>query len=307
MISPAGSLSMNADAQIGVDGAGVRDYVDLLKPRVMSLVVFSGFVGLMMAPGHIHPLLAFVAILSIALSAGGSAAINMWYDRDIDSIMMRTRARPLPEGRIDPATALEFGTALILLSVLLMGLAINLVAAALLAFASAFYVFIYTMWLKRRTPWNIVIGGAAGAFPPVIGWAAVTGEAGWQAWLLFAIIFFWTPPHFWALALYRNEDYTRAGVPMLPVIKGSRRTKIEMLIYTLVLMPLSLMPVVVGMSGWFYGAGAFILSAIFIVCAIRVLRDRGFKAARQMFFFSLVYLSALLAMMIAEPLSMRLL
>ena len=305
MTETTSSLPMNSCAFAGVDGAGVHDYVELLKPRVMSLVVFSGLVGLLMAPGNIHPLLGAVAILCIALSAGGSAAINMWFDRDIDAIMMRTRSRPIPEGRIDPTTALEFGSALIFLSVLLMGVAVNLVAAGLLAFAAGFYVFIYTMWLKRLTPWNIVIGGAAGAFPPVIGWAAVTGQAGWQAWLLFAIIFFWTPPHFWALALYRNEDYRRANVPMLPVLKGAKRTKIEMLVYTLMLMPLSLAPVWTGMSGMFYGVGAFVLSAGFIVCAIRVLRDKGFTAARQMFFFSLVYLAALLAMMMIEPLAQR--
>jgi protoheme IX farnesyltransferase len=288
---------------LALNGATVRDYVELMKPRVMSLVVFSGLVGLLMAPGPIHPLLGFVTILGIALSAGGSAAINMWYDRDIDAVMMRTRYRPLPEGRIDPDAALEFGTTLIFASVLLMALAVNLLAAALVALAAAFYVFVYTIWLKRRTPWNIVIGGAAGAFPPVIGWAAVTGQVGWPALILFAIIFFWTPPHFWALALYRNEDYRRAGVPMLPVCKGARRTKLEMLAYTLILLPLSLLPVWIGMSGWFYGTGALALGVTFIVCAVRVLRDKGFSAARRMFFFSLVYLAALFALMIAEPLA----
>lgn len=280
----------------------MRDYIELLKPRVMSLVVFSGLVGLLMAPGSIHPLLGFVAVLCIAMSAGGSAAVNMWYDRDIDVIMMRTRGRPLPEGRIEPTTALEFGAMLIFLSVLLMALAVNVLAAALLAFAAGFYIFVYTVWLKRRTPWNIVIGGAAGAFPPVIGWAAVTGHIGWPAVVLFALIFFWTPPHFWALALYRNEDYKRAGVPMLPVCKGLQRTKIEMLVYTLILLPLSLVPVFIGMSGLFYGVTAVALSGGFIFCAVRVLRDSGFKAARQMFFFSLVYLSVLLAVMMVEPL-----
>jgi protoheme IX farnesyltransferase len=226
----------------------------------------------------------------------------MWYDRDIDLIMTRTRGRPLPQGRIEPTTALEFGGALILASVVTMGLAVNLVAAFWLAIAAGFYVFVYTMGLKRRTPWNIVIGGAAGAFPPVIGWAAVTGTTPWQAWILFAIIFFWTPPHFWALALYRNDDYRRANVPMLPVMKGAKRTKIEMLIYTLILLPLSLLPVYAGISGMFYGAGACALSLAFVVCAIRVLREEGFKAARQMFFFSLVYLAAIFTLMMIEPL-----
>ena len=285
------------------DGAGTRDYIELLKPRVMSLVVFSGLVGVVMAPGTIHPLMGFITILCIAMSAGGCASVNMWFDRDIDAVMMRTRYRPIPEGRIDAGTALEFGVALILASVLLMGLAVNLIAAALLALAAGFYIFVYTMWLKRRTPWNIVIGGAAGAFPPVIGWAAVTGQVGLPAVILFAIIFFWTPPHFWALSLYRNEDYRRAGVPMLPVMKGARRTKIEMLVYTLILLPLSLAPVMVGMSGYAYGAGALLLSAGFIICAVRVLRDNGFAEARRMFFYSLFYLSALLLLMIAEPLA----
>src|SRR3984957_2765733 len=253
--------SLAPQALPSVDGARVRDYIELLKPRVMSLVVFSGLVGLVVAPGHIYPLLVFVSILCIALSAGGSAAVNMWYDRDIDAVMTRTRTRPLPQGRIEPDAALEFGGALIFVSVFLMGLAIGWLAAGLLAFAAAFYVFVYTMFLKRRTPQNIVIGGAAGAFPPVIGWAAVTGHVGLPAVILFLIIFFWTPPHFWALALYRNDDYRLANVPMLPVMKGERRTKIEMLIYTLALFPLSLMPVLTGIAGSVYFVGAFVLSA----------------------------------------------
>ena len=281
-------------------GAQVGDYVELLKPRVMSLVVFSGLVGLMVAPGHIHPLLGFVTILCIAVSAGGSAAVNMWYDRDIDQIMLRTRRRPLPQGRVEPQAALEFGTTMICASVLLMALAVNLLAAALLAAAAAFYIFIYTMWLKRRTPWNIVIGGAAGAFPPVIGWAAVTGHVGIPAIILFAIVFFWTPPHFWALALYRNEDYSRAGVPMLPVTAGARRTKIEMLIYTLILFPLSLAPAYTGIAGPLYLAGAALLSSLFIVCAVRVLFDKTHRAARQMFGFSLIYLTLLFCLLLAE-------
>src|SRR5580698_9691070 len=245
-------------------GARVRDYVELLKPRVMSLVVFSGLVGLVVAPGHMHPLLAFVTILCIALSAGGCGAVNMWYDRDIDAVMNRTRARPLPQGRIEPETARDFGGALIFAAVMLMWLAVNALAAALLASAAAFYIFVYTVWLKRRTPQNIVIGGAAGAFPPVIAWAAVTGQVGWPAVILFLIIFVWTPPHFWALALYRNEDYRRAGVPMLPVVAGARRTKIEMLIYTLILLPLSTAPYFTHIAGPAYLAGATALSLLFV-------------------------------------------
>ncbi len=257
----------------------------------MSLVVFSGFTGLMVAPGHIHPLIGFVAILCIALASGGSAAINMWYDRDIDAIMTRTQKRPLPQGRIDPETARDFGGALIFFSVAFMALAVNWLAAALLASAAAFYIFVYTIWLKRRTPQNIVIGGAAGAFPPVIAWAAVTGHVAFPAIILFLIIFVWTPPHFWALALYRNEDYRRAGVPMLPVIKGERRTKIEMLIYTLLLFPLSLAPYFVGIAGPTYLIGASILSGLFIVCALRVMFDKTHKSARQMFGYSIMYLT----------------
>lgn len=282
------------------EGACVRDYIELLKPRVMSLVVFTGLVGLIVAPGSIHPLLGFVAILCIACSAGGSAAVNMWFDRDIDAIMTRTRRRPLPQGRVEPQAALEFGATLIFASVLLMALAINALAACLLAAAAAFYIFIYTMWLKRRTPWNIVIGGAAGAFPPVIGWAAVTGNVAWPAVILFLIIFFWTPPHFWALALYRNEDYRLAGVPMLPVMKGEKRTKIEMLLYTLLLFPLSLTPVFTGIAGTVYFVGAATLSGVFIVCAIRVLRDKTHRSARQMFFYSLFYLTVLFVLLLVE-------
>src|SRR5690242_1944787 len=223
-------------------GAGVADYVALLKPRVMSLVVFTGFTGLYLAPGHLHPILAFVAVLCIAVGAGASGAINMWYDRDIDAVMRRTAMRPLPAGRMMPGEALGFGCVLAAGSVVVMGLAVNWVAAELLALAIAFYVFVYTIWLKRRTPQNIVIGGAAGALPPLIGWASVTGDVAWGAVALFAIIFFWTPPHFWALSLYRAGEYEKAGVPMLPVVAGAHETKKQMLIYTLMLWPATLAP-----------------------------------------------------------------
>jgi protoheme IX farnesyltransferase len=294
--------SLTADVlPLAGDGARVRDYIELLKPRVMSLVVFSGLVGLIVAPGTLHPLFGFITILCIALSAGGCAAVNMWYDRDIDAIMTRTKKRPIPQGRIEGQAALEFGATLIFASVLLMALAVNMLAATLLAFAAAFYVFVYTMGLKRRTPQNIVIGGAAGAFPPVIGWAAVTGQVALPALVLFLIIFFWTPPHFWALALYRNEDYRRAKVPMLPVIAGERHTKIVMLIYTLILFPLSLAPYFVGLGGVMYLIGAVILSGIFIACAIRVLLDTSHKSARQMFGYSLIYLTLLLSLLLVDP------
>ena len=271
-------------------GAAVGDYIQILKPRVMSLVVFTGLVGLVLAPGHLHPVLAAVAVLCIAVGAGASGAINMWYDRDIDAVMRRTASRPLPAGRMNPGEALGFGCVLAVWSVAVMGLAVNWVAAALLALTIAFYVFVYTVWLKRRTPQNIVIGGAAGAFPPLIGWAAVTGDIGWGGVALFAIIFFWTPPHFWALSLYRAGEYARAGVPMLPVVAGPRETKRQMLLYTLMLWPVTLAPWALGVAGPVYAACAATLSLIFTAASIRVCRDKTDRSARQMFQFSLLYL-----------------
>ena len=280
--------------------AAVADFVQILKPRVMSLVVFTGVVGLIVAPGHIHPLLAFVAVLCIALGAGAAGAINMWYDRDIDAIMRRTAMRPLPSGRMLPGEALGFGAVLAVGAVVLMGLAVNAVAAELLALTIAFYVFVYTVWLKRRTPQNIVIGGAAGAFPPMIGWAAATGQIGWGAVALFAIIFFWTPPHFWALSLYRSQDYAAAGVPMLPVVAGARETKRQMLLYTIVLWPVSTTPWLLGIAGPIYAAGAAALSLAFTGAAIAVWRDAGDKAARHMFSFSLLYLFLIFGLLLAD-------
>ena len=271
-------------------GAAVGDYVQILKPRVMSLVVFTGFVGLVVAPGHLHPVLAAIAVLCIAVGAGASGAINMWYDRDIDAVMRRTAQRPLPAGRMEPGEALGFGIVLATGSVVVMGLAVNWAAAALLALTIAFYVFVYTIWLKRRTPQNIVIGGAAGALPPLIGWAAVTGDIGWGAIALFAIIFFWTPPHFWALSLYRSGEYAAAGVPMLPVVAGPRETKKQMLLYTVVLWPVSLSPWLLGLAGPVYAASVGVLSLAFTGTAIAVWRDRTDRAARHMFAFSLLYL-----------------
>ncbi len=278
----------------------VGDYVALLKPRVMSLVVFTGFVGLYLAPGHLHPVLAIIAVLCIAVGAGAAGAINMWYDRDIDAVMRRTQGRPLPAGRMAPGEALGFGCVLAAASVLVMGLGVNWAAASLLALTIAFYVFVYTIWLKRRTPHNIVIGGAAGAFPPIVGWAAVTGDVGLPALLLFALIFFWTPPHFWALSLYRSGDYARAGVPMLPVVAGARETKKQMLIYTVLLWPLALAPSLIGIAGWVYFALALALSALFTLAAIRVWFDAGERAARQMFAFSILYLFLLFACLVVD-------
>jgi len=284
----------------GLSAASVGDYWALLKPRVMSLVVFTGFVGYWMAPGHLHPVLASVAILCIALGAGASGAINMWYDRDIDAIMHRTRLRPIPAGRMTPEEALAFGVILAVGSVILMGLAVNPAAAGLLALTILFYVFVYTVWLKRSTPQNIVIGGAAGAFPPMIGWTAVTGDIGLPSLALFALIFFWTPPHFWALSLYRSGDYERAGVPMLPVVAGLRETKRQILVYTLVLWPVSIAPYFLHIAGPAYLATAIAMSLGFTWLAIRVCRAQGDGAARRMFRFSLLYLFVLFAALLVD-------
>jgi len=281
-------------------GAEVADYVEILKPRVMVLVVFTGLVGLSVAPGHLHPVLAAVAVLCIAVGAGSAGAINMWYDRDIDALMQRTSRRPLPTGRMLPGEALGFGVVLGIGAVVVMGLALNSVAAALLAATILFYVFVYTIWLKRRTPQNIVIGGAAGAFPPMIGWAAATGEIGWSAIALFAIIFFWTPPHFWALSLYRVDDYAMAGVPMLPVVSGSRETRRQILLYTLVLWPVALGPWLLGIAGDLYATGALLLNAVFTGTAIQVCRDDSDRSARRMFAFSLLYLFLIFSLLLVD-------
>ncbi len=280
----------------------VGDYFSLLKPRVMSLVVFTGFAGMCLAPGFssTHPFLIAVAVLSLAIGAGAAGAVNMWYERDIDAVMKRTQNRALPMGRINPDEALSFAIILSLFSVMTMGLALNWMAAGLLAFANFYYVFVYTIWLKRRTSQNIVIGGAAGAFPPLIGWAAITGDVTLFPVILFAIVFFWTPPHFWALSLFTNEDYKRARIPMLPAIAGERATKIQMLLYTLVLLPLTLSPVFLGFTGWTYGVPAFLMGLFFIFTAIKVLKDPTHKSEKLMFGYSVFYLFALfLAFMIA--------
>ena len=291
---------VNASGSAGFAGAEPADYIQLLKPRVMSLVVFSGLAGLLVAPGALHPILAVVAVLCIAVGAGASGAINMWYDRDIDAVMERTKQRPIPTGRIDSGDALGFGIVLAVGSVTVMGLALNVVAALLLALAILFYVFVYTMWLKRRTPHNIVIGGASGAFPPMIGWAAVSGGVSVESLVLFALIFFWTPPHFWALALYRAGDYEKAGVPMLPVVAGQRETKRQMLIYTVLLLPIALAPTLLGIAGWLYGAVAMVMGLAFVGAAVAVWRDETDRAPKRMFAFSIFYLFVLFALMIAD-------
>ncbi len=289
--------------------AEAGDWLALLKPRVITLVVFTGFIGLLVAPGHLHPVLAFAAVLCIAVAAGAAGAINMWWDRDIDAVMRRTAKRPIPDGRIEAGSALGFGVVLAVASVILMGLATNWFAAGVLAVSILFYVFIYTIWLKRRTPQNIVIGGAAGAFPPVIGWVAVTGDLDVMPLLLFAIVFFWTPPHFWALSLYASADYERAGVPMLPVVQGARVTRQHVMLYTVVLVAVSLLPWVLGYAGPVYGVSAVGLGIWFLLASWGVLRDKQDAAgvsltkdaaAKWAFRVSLVYLFTLFGAVAAD-------
>jgi protoheme IX farnesyltransferase len=253
--------------------ATVGDYIALMKPRVMSLVVFTALVGLAVAPGSLHPVAAFTALLCIAVGAGAAGALNMWYDADVDALMTRTARRPVPMGRVRPGEALAFGLTLGSFAVVVLGLLVNWVASALLAFTIFFYVVIYTIWLKRSTPQNIVIGGAAGAFPPMIGWAAVTGSLSLEPVLLFLIIFFWTPPHFWALALYRTEDYARARIPMLPVVSGDASTRRQILLYTLILVPLGMAPWAFGYTGALYGITALVTGAIMVMLGWQVFRE----------------------------------
>jgi protoheme IX farnesyltransferase len=281
--------------------AGVGDYIELMKPRVMSLVVFTALVGLLIAPGHVHPVIAIAALVCITVGAGAAGALNMWYDADIDALMGRTAGRPIPRGRIAPGEAAGFGFTLAVFSVVTLGLLVNVLAAALLAFTIFFYVAIYTVWLKRSTPQNIVIGGAAGALPPMIGWAAASGTLALEPTLLFLIIFFWTPPHFWALSLYRVEDYVRAGIPMLPVVAGEQETRRQILLYTLILAPLGVAPWLLGYAGWAYGVAALTLGACMITLALRVWRERsGHTASKQLFGFSILYLFALFAMLLVD-------
>jgi protoheme IX farnesyltransferase len=272
--------------------ASVGDYVALTKPRVMSLVVFTALVGLKVAPGSIDPFGAVVALVCIAGGAGAAAALNMWYDADIDAVMARTAMRPIPSGRVSRTEALVFGLMLGMCAVLTLGTLLNMAAAVLLAFTIFFYVVVYTMWLKRRTPQNIVIGGAAGALPPVIGWVAASGNVGLEPLILFLIIFLWTPPHFWALSLNLAGEYARAGVPMLPVVAGRTETKRQIFLYSVVLVPISLLPCALGFAGAIYGAAAAALGAMMIVLAwkVRMSDDRERRPARRLFVFSMLYL-----------------
>jgi heme o synthase len=281
--------------------AGVGDYVELMKPRVMSLVVFTALVGLILAPGHMHPVIAFTALLCIAVGAGAAGALNMWYDADIDARMARTAGRPIPAGRLAPGEALAFGLTLAGFSIVVLGLLVSVFAALLLAVTIGFYVGVYTIWLKRVTPQNIVIGGAAGALPPMIGWAAATGGVALEPLVLFFIVFLWTPPHFWALSLYRANDYAQAGVPMLPVVAGATETRRQILRYTLVLVPVGAMPWLLGYAGPLYGIAALLAGMAMIALAIRVRSEqRGHAASKQMFGFSILYLFLLFAMLLVD-------
>jgi protoheme IX farnesyltransferase len=283
----------------------VGDFLALLKPRVMSLVVFTGLAGIVAAPGSVHPLTAFTALLCIAVAAGASGCLNMAYDSDIDGLMARTATRPIPMGHIGRDEALTFGWTLSIGAVATMGLFVNFLAAGLLAFTVFFYVVVYTLWLKRRTPQNIVIGGLSGALPPAIGWAAVTGDLPLAPLLLVAIVFMWTPPHFWALSLWRSGDYARAGVPMLPVVKGKAHTRLQILLYTLVLVPLGAAPALLGLGGALYLAGAAGIGLWFLWEAVAVYRERDEvkePAAHRLFGVSLLYLTVLFGALIAEKL-----
>ncbi|MGJ8536772.1 MAG: heme o synthase [Parasphingopyxis sp.] len=299
------TASSTARAQATPVIADWRDFYALTKPGVMKLVVFTGLAGMLAAPVQLHPVLAFTAILAIALGHGGAATLNQWYEADLDARMKRTEDRPLPAGRMARDTALHFGVGLSSFSVLLMGLAANWLAAATLAVTILFYVCIYTIWLKRRTPQNIVIGGAAGAFPPMIGWAAATGDITLMPILLFALIFLWTPPHFWALSLYVNADYARAGVPMMTVVAGPRSTRRQMLLYALPMIAVAIAPWPLGLAGPIYGVTATLLSAVFLLLTIAVVRNPSTKPARmvpekRLFLFSIFYLFALFGALVID-------
>ena len=293
-------------ATVQTPPADWRDFFALTKPRVMSLVIFTGLCGLLAAPERIHPVLAFTAILCIAVAAGGAAALNQWWEADIDAGMKRTSARPLPQGRMNRDDARDFGVGISAAAVILMGLAINWLAAAILAVSVIYYAVVYTIWLKPRTPQNIVIGGGAGAFPPLIGWVAATGHITLMPVLLFAIIFFWTPPHFWALALFVKSDYAKVGIPMMPVVAGEKATRRQILIYAVLLLPLSVLPWWIGGAGLIYGVSAVILSLLFLALSVRVgLRERGgpedtMRPEKQLFAYSVIYLFALFAALVVD-------
>ena len=291
------------DLEVIDSKSSVEDYIALLKPRVMLLAVFTSLCGLWLAPVSIHPFMFVLSIFCISLGAGAAGAINMWFDRDIDSLMERTKKRPIPVGKIDADNALGFGIMLSVISVLMLGLSLNYLAACLLAFSIFFYIFIYTIWLKRRTPQNIVIGGAAGAFPPVIGWVCSTGELNTFPLILFLLIFIWTPPHFWALALYKDIEYSKAKVPMLPVVSGQRNTKIQIFIYSLLLMIVSLLPYFLNYSGSFYFTTSLVLNSFFLYLAYKILRSDDNKKtafAPSLFKFSIIYLYLIFSSLVID-------
>ncbi|MDY8108535.1 heme o synthase [Fulvimarina sp. 2208YS6-2-32] len=296
------TTALPAPPQISM--AEPRDYFALLKPRVMQLVVLTAICGMAIAPGAINPFLAVISILAIAVGAGASGALNMWYDADIDQNMARTRTRPIPSGRIKPDAAFSFGIILSILSVMVLGLASNWFAAAFLAFTIFFYVVVYSMGLKRTTPQNIVIGGAAGAFPPMIGWAAVTGDVSIEGFILFAIIFLWTPPHFWALALFKMKEYGNVGVPMLPNVSGEKTTRRQIFAYSLALVSVAILPAVMGFAGPVYGVVSVVLGAIFLKQAYAVLKmqdgDETMIPAKKLFGFSILYLFGLFVTLLVE-------
>jgi heme o synthase len=301
-MSDASYLDEGRAARIPI--AAPSDYFRLLKPRVMSLVVLTALAGILLAPAPPHPLIAFTALLAIAVGAGASGALNMWYDADIDAVMTRTALRPIPAGRMEPESALAFGLVLSLLSVFTLGFATNWLAAALLAFTIFFYVAIYTMWLKRSTPFNIVIGGAAGALPPMVGYAAATGDISFSSIVLFTIIFVWTPPHFWALAIMKHDDYGRAGVPMMPNVLGTDRTRLEILVYSLVLAPLGVAPWLLGFASAVYGLISIVAGLYLAWLALEVYRkrdgDKARRASLKLFLFSISYLFLLFLVLVAE-------
>lgn len=305
------NISGSSGQQLHLSEASAADYIALLKPRVMSLVVFTGFVGLIVAPGHMNPILAAIAILCIAIGGGASGALNMWYDADIDRIMKRTKNRPIPAGLIREETVLAYGITLSVFSVMTLGLLVNWLSAALLAFTIFFYSVVYTMWLKRSTPQNIVIGGAAGAFPPMIGWAAASGSVSIESVVLFLIIFLWTPPHFWALSLFMSGDYEAANVPMMPNVKGEKSTRLQIVVYSLIVAPVGVLPWFLGFGGHVYGVLSVLLGAIFIWRAVQLWmapqHEEQMRAARALFKFSLVYLSALFCVLLAEALVAKIL
>ncbi|RWN51030.1 heme o synthase [Mesorhizobium sp.] len=299
------------DTGIQISEATVSDFFALLKPRVMALAVFTAFVGLMVAPGAMNPVIAVIAIGAIAVGAGAAGALNMWYDADIDALMSRTSKRPVPSGRVTPGEALGFGLVLSVLAIMTLGVLVGWLAASLLAFTIFFYVVIYTMWLKRSTPQNIVIGGAAGALPPVIGWAAATGAVGVESLVLFLIIFLWTPPHFWALALFKIGDYAAAGIPMMPNVAGQASTRKQIFVYSLILAPIGVLPWAFGFASGLYGIVSTALGAGFIWHAWKLLVDKRWaegwemKRAKALFAYSIFYLFAIFAVLLADTVAMR--